>query len=443
MDNRAASSEEKGVPQPSLLEAILDRENLRQAWKRVRSNKGSPGMDGMSVSEFPSFAREQMPRVMEWIRQGRYKPAPVKRVWIPKPDGTERPLGVPTVLDRVIQQAIAQVLGPLFEVGFSESSFGFRPGRQAQAAVERISEAAGQGYKWGVDCDLKSYFDTVNHDRLMYQLRRKVRDKMVLRLIGKYLRAGVRHEDGSTEKTARGVPQGGPLSPLLANIMLDPLDKRIEAMGLPFARYADDFLIVTETKAEALAAMAAVKDYVEGRLKLIVNEDKSKVAPLGGCDFLGFNIRGKRIRRTDKAAKRFKFRIQEITSRSRGVSMPKRIGELQRYCWGWFHYFKIGLSYAEVRQWDQWIRRRIRLCYWKDWKVPRKRRRMLIHLGVDSSEVKKASRSRKGYWRMSANSLVCLALDNTYLHQQGLPSMRDLWVVFKYKDQAKVWFSSH
>lgn len=311
MDNRVTSSEENGVPQPSLLEAILDRDNLKQAWKRVRSNKGSPGMDGMSVEEFPSFARAQMPRVMDWIRQGRYKPAPVKRVWIPKPDGTERPLGVPTVLDRVIQQAIAQVLGPLFEVDFSENRFGFRSGRRAQAAVERISEAAGQGYKWGVDCDLKSYFDTVNHDLLMHRLGRKVRDKMVLRLIGKYLRAGVRHEDGSTENTTRGVPQGGPLSPLLANIMLDPLDKRIEAMGLPFARYADDFLVVTQTKAEALAAMAAVKDYVEGRLKLIVNQDKSKVAPLGECDFLGFNIWGKRIRRTDKAAKRFKFRVQQ------------------------------------------------------------------------------------------------------------------------------------
>jgi RNA-directed DNA polymerase len=395
-------------------------------------------MDGMSVEKFPSFAREQMPRVMDWIRQGRYKPAPVKRVWIPKPDGTERPLGVPTVLDRVIQQAIAQVLGPLLEVDFSESSFGFRSGRRAQAAVERISEAAGQGYKWGVDCDLKSYFDTVNHDLLMHQLGRKVRDKMVLRLIGKYLRAGVRHEDGSTEKTIRGVPQGGPLSPLLANIMLDPLDKKIEAMGLPFARYADDFLVVTQTKAEALTAMAAVKDYVEGRLKLIVNQDKSKVAPLGECDFLGFSIRGKRIRRTDKAAKRFKFRIQEITSRSRGVSMRQRIRELRRYCVGWFHYFKIGLPFAEVRQWDQWIRRRIRLCYWKDWKVPRKRRRMLIRLGVAPEEVKKASRSRKGYWRMSNNSLVRLALNNTFLREQGLPSMRDLWVRFKYGEKAKV-----
>ena len=438
MDNRETYSEENGVPQPSLMEAILDGDNLRQAWKRVRSNKGSPGMDGMSVADFPAFAREQMPRVKGWIREGRYKPAPVKRGWMTKPDGSQRPLGIPTVLDRVIQQAIAQVLGPLFEVDFSESSYGFRSGRRAQDAVGRISEAASQGYKWGVDCDLKSYFDTVNHDLLMGQLGRQLRDKMVLRLIGKYLRAGVRHEDGSTEKTVRGIPQGGPLSPLLANIMLDPLDKKIEAKGLPFARYADDFLIVAKTKAEALAAMAEVEAYVEGRLKLLVNRDKSKVAPLGECDFLGFNIRGTRIRRTDKAAKRFKFRIQEITSRSRGVSMRKRIGELQRYCRGWFHYFKSGLSFAEVRQWDQWIRRRIRLCYWKDWKVPRKRRRMLIRLGVDPEEVKKASRSRKGYWRMSQNSLVRLALNNAYLQKQGIPSMRDLWVRFKYGEKADV-----
>jgi RNA-directed DNA polymerase len=438
MGDRAPTSEENGVPQPSLLEAILDKDNLERAWKRVRANKGAPGMDGMTVTEFPTFARAQLPRIMEWIREGRYKPAPVKRVWIPKPDGTERPLGIPTILDRVIQQAIAQVLGPLFEVDFSESSFGFRYGRRAQSAVERIGEAAGQGYRWGVDCDLKSYFDTVNHDRLMHQLRLRVNDKRVLRLIGKYLRAGVRHADGSTDKTDRGVPQGGPLSPLLANIMLDPLDKAIEAMGLPFARYADDFLIVTKTKAEALIAMATVEEYVEGRLKLLVNRDKSKVAPLGECDFLGFNIRGKQIRHTEKAAKRFKLRIQEISARSRGISMGQRLLELKRYCIGWFHYFKIGLAYAEVRQWDQWIRRRVRLCHWKDWKVSRKRRRMLIRLGVPPDEVKKASRSRKGYWRMSSNSLVQIALNNDYLKQKGVPSMRDLWVRFKYGDKAKV-----
>lgn len=209
-------------------------------------------------------------------------------------------------------------------------------------------------------------------------------------------------------------------------------------MGLPFARYADDFLIVTRSKTRALEVMAEVREYVEGKLKLLVNQDKSKVAPLGECSFLGITIRGKQIRRTEKAAKRFKTRIQAITSRSRGVSMGQRLLELKRYCIGWFNYFKIGLPYKEVREWDGWIRRRIRLCYWKDWKLPRKRRRMLIKLGIAPEDVKLASRSRKGYWRMSQNSLVRLALNNTYLMKQGVPSMRELWVRFKYGEKARV-----
>lgn len=438
MSNHAADSVENGLPQQTLLEQILDQGNMERAWSRVRANKGKPGIDGMSVKDFPAFSQVHIHRIIDQIREGRYKPAPVKRVWIPKPDGSKRPLGVPTVLDRVIQQAIAQVLGPLFDMGFSESSFGFRYGRAAHAAVERISEASQEGYKWGVDCDLKGYFDTVNHDILIQQLKQRVTEKPVLRLIGKYLRAGVRLKDGATEKTLKGVPQGGPLSPLLANIMLDPLDKKIEAMGLPFARYADDFLVVTRSKTRALEVMAEIREYVEGKLKLLVNQDKSKVAPLGECDFLSFNVRGKQIRRTEKAAKRFKTRIQEITGRSRGISMRQRLLELKRYCVGWFHYFKIGLPYKEVREWDGWIRRRIRLCYWKDWKLPRKRRRMLIRLGISPNEVKKASRSRKGYWRLSRNSLVSIALNNTYLKEQGVPSMRELWVRFKYGDKARV-----
>lgn len=438
MSDHAPHSEENRLPQQTLLEQILDRGNMEQAWVRVRSNKGAAGIDGMSVTDFPAFSQVHMLRIIDQIREGRYAPAPVKRVWIPKPDGTKRPLGIPTVLDRVIQQAIAQVLSPLFDVDFSESSFGFRYGRQAHTAVERISEASKAGYRWGVDCDLKGYFDTVNHDLLIAQLSQRINDKGVLHLIGKYLRAGVRLKDGTTEKTVKGVPQGGPLSPLMANIMLDPLDKKIEAMGLPFARYADDFLVVTRSKTRALEVMEEVGEYVEGRLKLLVNQDKSKVAPLGECAFLGFTVKGKRILLSDKAAKRFKSRIQAITSRSRGISMKQRLLELKRYCVGWFHYFKIGLPFKEVREWDGWIRRRIRLCYWKDWKVPRKRRRMLIKLGIPADEVKKASRARKGYWRMSRNSLVSIALNNTYLKQQGVPSMRDLWVRFKYGDKARV-----
>ena len=438
MSDHASNSEENRSPQTTRLDQILDPANIQKAWERVKANKGAAGIDGMTISAFPEFARQHLPRLLDQIREGRYKPAAVKRVWIPKPNGEKRPLGIPTVLDRVIQQAVAQVLAPIFDVGFSEQSYGFREGRQAQAAVEHIRMHSEQGYRWGVDCDLKSYFDTVNHDLLMHRIGMQIRDKAVLKLIGKYLRAGVRHGSGNTEKTTKGVPQGGPLSPLLANIMLDPLDKLIESTGLPFARYADDFLIVAKTKAEAVEAMRQVEAFVECQLRLLVNRDKSKVAPLKECAFLGFQIHGKQVRRTDKAAHRFKQRIREITTRSKGISMGQRLRELASYCTGWFHYFKEGLRYAETQKWDQWIRRRVRLCYWKQWKLPRKRRRMLIQLGVDPDKVKLASRSRKGYWRLSNNSLVRAALNDDYLKEQGVPSMRNLWVVFKFGDKAQL-----
>lgn len=436
MSNPATPSAEHRSPQTTLLDQILDPANIERAWQRVKANRGAAGIDKMTVGAFPEFAQKHLPRILDQIREGRYKPAAVRRTWIPKPNGEKRPLGIPTVLDRVIQQAVAQVLSPIFDVDFSEQSYGFRHGRQAQAAVEHIRTHSEQGYRWGVDCDLKSYFDTVNHDLLMHRIGQGIRDKRVLKLIGKYLRAGVRQEDGTTTPTTKGVPQGGPLSPLLANIMLDPLDKLVESMGLPFARYADDFLILAHDKAEALAAMAAVTQFVECSLRLLVNRDKSQVAPLKACNFLGFQVVGKKVRRTDKAAHRFKERVRGVTSRSRGISMGQRLKELRQYCVGWFHYFKHGLAYREMHQWDQWIRRRVRLCYWKQWKLPRKRRRMLLKLGIPVSEVHKASRSRKGYWRMSNNSLVQMALTDEYLGKQGVPSMRVLWVVFKYGDKA-------
>lgn len=438
MSDHAPFSEENGVPQNDLLERVLERSNLNAAWKRVRANKGAPGIDGMSVEDFPVFAREHMSRLKDQIREGRYAPAAVRRVWIPKPNGEERPLGIPTVLDRVIQQALAQILGPIFDADFSEQSYGFRTGRRAHDAIEHISKVSQNGYKWGVECDLKSFFDIVNHDLLMYRIGLKVRDKRLLRLVGKYLRAGVKLEDGTIEKTPKGVPQGGPLSPLLANIMLDPLDAMIEAMGLPFVRYADDFLVMAPTKAEALAALVELRRFVESELKLLINEDKTRVASLGKCEFLGFVVRGKQIRISDKARKRFRVRIREETSRRRGISMEARLKGLKTYSVGWFNYFKIGLLYKDARAWDGWIRRRVRLCYWKMWKLPRKRRRMLIKLGVDPSAVKMASRSRKGYWRLSSNPLVQYALSDDWLEAQNVPSLAKLWIVFKYGDKANV-----
>ena len=433
----AIDTEENKVPQASILEQVSDHENLKTAYDRVRSNKGSPGIDGMTVEDFLDWGRKYLPAIMDRIRTGFYKPAPVRRVWIPKPNGEKRPLGIPTVLDRVIQQAISQIMNPIFDVDFSDRSYGFRYGKRAIDAVGQVSKYTQKGYKWAVDCDLKSFFDIVNHDILMKRIGRKVRDKKLLKLIGKYLRAGVRHKDGSTEKTTRGVPQGGPLSPLLANIMLDPLDKEIENMGLPFVRYADDFLILCRTKAQAIQAKAEVSAFITGTLKLIINDEKTRIAPVKECAFLGFQVHGKRIKRSDKSAIRFKSKIKEILSRSRGISMSKRLKELREYVTGWFHYFKKGLLFGECQLWDQWMRRRVRLCYWKQWKRLRRRRQMLLRLGIDRSEVKLASRSRKGYWRMSANSLVQVALNDEWLKENGVPYIKDLWIAYKYPSQAK------
>ena len=303
------------------MERILSRENLLRAWHRVKANGGAAGVDGMTIAQFPAFARQHWETIRSRLIAGTYHPAPVRRVFIPKPNGDLRPLGIPTVLDRVIQQAIAQVLTPLFDPHFSTHSYGFRYGKRAHQAVRSVEAAAGAGYLYAVDCDLKSFFDTVKFDRLMRLLARRISDKRVLRLIGAYLRAGVRLKDGTMEATTQGVPQGGPLSPLLANIMLDPLDKELERRGLRFARYADDFLILVKSLRAAQRVMQSITRFVETRLKLVVNRQKSQAAPLSGCTFLGFQIRRGRVVWTDKALKRFKERIQQITSRSRGVSI--------------------------------------------------------------------------------------------------------------------------
>ncbi len=372
-----------------MMEQILARENMLKAWQRVKSNAGAPGIDGMTVEAFPAFSREHWPRICSALMSGTYRPAPVRRVFIPKPDGTQRPLGVPMVLDRVIQQALAQVLTPLF--------------------------------------------DTVNHDRLMGKLREKVRDRKVLAMIRRYLEAGVLLPDGTLEATPQGVPQGGPLSPLLANITLDPLDRELERRGHRFARYADDFLIMVKSAKAAERVMASLIRFVEGRLKLVVNRAKSKAAPLKACAFLGFQIgaRGRAVW-TAKALARFKRRVREITRRNRGHRVQDVIRELRRYILGWLNYFGISHTYSQVMELAEWVRRRVRLYYWKQWKQPRTRQRHLLALGIPREQVHMATRSRKGYWRMSANSIVQRALTNRWLHEQGLPDMRKSWIVLHY-----------
>lgn len=421
-----------GETQVNLLEQILSRENMLLAWKRVKANRGASGVDGMSIEAFPAFARQHWDRIRLALERGTYRPAAVLRVMIPKATGGQRPLGIPTVLDRVIQQAIAQVLGPLFEPHFSEHSYGFRPQRRARMALAEMEEAHRDGLRYGVDCDLKSFFDTVNHGLLMNRLARRVSDRAVLRLISRYLHAGVILPDGKREATPCGVPQGGPLSPLLANIMLDDLDKELEARGLRFARYADDFLIFVRSRSAAQRVLRTVSRFIESHLALIINETKSKAARLRECAFLGFRMHQGKLRWTDAAVRTFKQRVREITDRHNGKSMRQRLLALGRYVRGWLNYFGHSRSYAQLLELDQWLRRRVRLCYWKDWKRPRTRRRHLLALGIARDEVKLASRSRKGYWRMAGNSIVQRALTKQWLWNQGVPNMRQQWIELHY-----------
>lgn len=421
-----------GEAQVNLLEQILSRENMLTAWKRVKTNGGVAGMDGMSIEAFPEFARHHWDRIRSALEQGAYRPAAVLRVMIPKAAGGQRPLGIPTVLDRVIQQAIAQVIGPLFDADFSVHSYGFRPKRSARMALEEMEQAHSDGLRFAVDCDLKSFFDTVNHGLLMNRLAGKVHDKRVLRLIGRYLNAGVILPDGKREPTPCGVPQGGPLSPLLANVMLDDLDKELERRQLRFARYADDFLIFVRSRSAAQRVLRTVGRFIEGKLDLIINRDKSKAARLSECTFLGFRIYRGKLRWTDASVQRFKQRVREITKRSNGKSMRQRIPELRRYVVGWLNYYGYSRSYSQLLELDQWLRRRVRLCYWKQWKRPRTRRRHLLALGIPKDEVKLASRSRKGYWRMAGNSIVQRALTNQWLWDQGVPHMRQQWINLHY-----------
>jgi RNA-directed DNA polymerase len=420
------------------MEHVLHASNMHLAWQRVKGNEGSSGIDGMPLEAFPAFAIKHWARIRAQLRSGTYHPAAVRRVYIPKPDGTQRPLGIPTVLDRVIQQAISQVLTPGYDREFSPHSYGFRPGRNAHQAVQAVESAWKAKRRHAVDCDLKSFFDTVNHDRLLAKLRERIGSGALLRLIGRYLRAGVVLPDGTHEATPQGVPQGGPLSPLLANIALDPLDKELTTRGHTFVRYADDFLILVKSAKAAQRVLASVTRYIEGMLKLVVNEAKSQSAPLTDCTFLGFcwNRTGK-VKWTAKSQERFKQRVRDITKRNRGQNVEFVINELRLYVNGWMNYFRISHTYKEVLELDEWIRRRVRLFYWKQWKRPRARRRELLKRGADPARVFLATRSRKGYWRMSQNSIVRMALNNETLAEAGVPCLRDTWIKQHHGDRRK------
>jgi RNA-directed DNA polymerase len=431
-----AAETDRGQADSELWRLLWSPENLNAAWRRVRANGGAAGVDGMSIADFPAHMALHRERIVVALQAGRYEPSPVRRTFIPKKDGGQRPLGIPTVLDRVIQQALAQVLGGVFEETFSENSYAYRPGRSAHDAVRSIRKCIADGLGEAVDCDLKGFFDHVDHDRLMALVGAQVRDDRILSLIGRYLRAGVVLPDGKREPTLRGVPQGGPLSPLLANIALTPLDRELERRGLRFARYADDFLILVRTRVAATRVMASVVRFVEGKLKLLVNAAKSRVAPLARCTFLGFRFSRGEIRWSAEAGERFTTEVRSLTGRTWGVSMEARLLALRRYMTGWINYYRLGRNYAEVLALDRWVRRRVRQCYWKQWKRARCRRRNLLRLGADPEQVHLCSRSRKGCWRMSTNSIVQAALTNEWLKQQGVVSLQESWTAYHYPGGA-------
>ncbi len=423
-------------PNEHLLERILSTENMERAWKRVKSNKGAPGIDGITIDNFQERTRFLWPGIRESLLNGRYEPLPVLRVEIPKSAGGTRPLGIPVVLDRLIQQAIAQVLVPIFDPEFSDSSFGFRPGRSGQNAVRKVRGYIREGYRYAVDMDLSKFFDTVDHDVLMHRVARRVCDKRVLRLIGKYLRAGV-VVNGRRQATRKGVPQGGPLSPLLANILLDDLDKELEKRGHRFARYADDFIILVRSQQAGERVMASVRRFLERKLKLKVNEKKSRVSGTNQSNFLGFTFKGTSIRWSDQAFREFERRVRELTGRSWFVSMNYRFKKLAEYVRGWMNYFGISEYYRPIPGIDHWLRRRIRMCYWKQWRLCRTKVRNLLKLGTFLKAAISVGLSRKGPWRLSKTLATQSGMTNQWLKAQGLISVKEMWVNIHYPATAR------
>lgn len=396
-----------------LMESVCERENMRRALRQVRKNKGAPGMDGMTVEELPGYIKRHWPKIKADLLAGAYMPLPVRRKEIDKPDGGVRLLGIPTVLDRLIQQAMAQVLQAIWDQTFSEFSYGFRPKRSQHMAIRQAKCHIEEGCRFVVDLDLSKFFDRVNHDRLMSRLSTRVTDKRVLNLIGRFLRSGVMI-GGLCEPTEEGTPQGGPLSPLLSNIVLDELDKELERRELHFVRFADDCVIYVKSKRAGDRVMQSVSRFITRKLKLKVNEAKSSVTQPGYTKYLGFGFTisktNPRIRIHSKSLKRFRERVQEITVRTRGRSIAQVIRELNEYIRGWWGYFSHCEARTCLRELNAWVIRRLRAYIWKQWKLPRTKVRAMINAGVSEYWAVKVGTTRKGPWRLSRNTTVAQAL---------------------------------
>ena len=419
----ASHLSESPTGQIRLMESILERNNMRRAIRRVIRNKGAPGVDGMTVRKIKRYYNRHREKIEKALLDGTYIPMPVRQKEIPKPGGGVRLLGIPTALDRAIQQAVAQVLTRIWDHTFSEMSFGFRPNRSQHDAVGQYREYVRLGFKYVVDLDLSKFFDRVNHDRLMARLSTRIKDKRVLKLVRKFLTSGVMI-GGLEEPTKEGTPQGGPLSPLLSNIVLDELDKELEKRGLRFVRYADDCVIFVRSKRAANRVMESISRFIEKKLRLKVNREKSAISLPWKSKYLGFCVTNSRenpkIRIHWKSIKRFKERVREITARRRGRSLLQVIGELREFMNGWWNYFGITESFNRLRPLAHWIRRRLRAVVWKHWKNRRTRVGELLKRGVFRDYAVTTGCSRKGPWRMSKVKWVHIALPDSYFTSRGL-----------------------
>ena len=416
---------ETEVREPRLLERILFRDNMNRAYKRVKANKGAPGVDGMTVEEALPWLKEHGRELTDSILQGKFKPDPVRRKEIPKPDGGVRKLGIPSVKDRIIQQAIAQMLMPIYESLFAEGSYGYRPGRSAQDAILKIRGYGDEGYEWAVLLDLSKYFDTLNHEKLLNLLRREIDDERVIQLIKRFLKSGVM-ENGVVMATEEGSPQGGPLSPLLANVYLNEFDHEYERRGVPVIRSADDIVLLCKSERAAGRLLESSIRYLEGKLKLKVNREKSHITKLNAIKkfkFLGFAFgKGKDglfIRAHQKSLLKAKNKLRELTRRNRGRNVRQVMAEVKRYMQGWLNYYALASMKNTMAEWNGWLRRRIRMYIWKQWKKPNTKFRNLLKLGIPEKYAFMTAYSRKGYWFVAGTTSVGRAISNERLASAG------------------------
>jgi len=411
----------------SLIEAVLEKENMLRAYKQVVGNKGAPGVDGMTTEDLKDYLKKYWPQIKDELLSGRYKPSPVKEVEIPKPGGGVRKLGIPTATDRLIQQAVYQVLSPIFEIGFSESSYGFRPQRSAHQAVQKAREYVAEGKRWVVDMDLEKFFDRVNHDILMSRIARKIKDKHVLLLIRLYLQAGIM-SNGIIMEREEGTPQGGPLSPLLSNILLDDLDKELEKRGHSFCRYADDCNIYVKSQAAGDRVMSSIKEFLEQKLKLKVNDKKSAVARPWTRKFLGYSMtvnKKTKLKVSPSAKDRLKDKLKEKFRQGRGRNLADFIGELRPLLIGWINYFKLSETKKMFEELDSWIRRKLRCIIWRQKKHGKARAKMLRKRGIEEERITKTIGNGRGPWWNAGAPHMNEAYPKSYFDSLGLVSLQD------------------